>query len=98
MYYKMDRAWFFAYALVVYVPVILLLGISAYINEKPRNDRPIHNVQIPVKNLAETKAGQDRVITQGNSAVYNYGNNFPIYDNHFKNHARQESYSGELKR
>jgi len=57
----MDRAWFCAYGLVVYVPVILLLGIYSHINEKPRNYTPIHNVQMPVKNLPETKTGQNNV-------------------------------------
>jgi hypothetical protein len=94
----MDRAWFCAYGLVLYIPVILLLGISSYINEKPRNDKPIHNVQTPVKNLHETKTGQNKVITQGNSAVYSYGKDYPIFDDYYKGKPSKEANSAELNR
>lgn len=94
----MEKAWFFAYALVVYIPVILILGIYTYIHEKAETNKPIHYVQIPVKKVPETKTVQDRVSTQAESAVYSYSEDYPIFNDHFKNHSHQENYSGEMKR
>ena len=103
----MERAWFFAYALVVYVPVILLLGIYVYMNEKPQNYKPIHNVQRPVQTQPTVKPVQTQptvkpvqssVITQGNSVVYSYSKNYPIFDDYYKNQARQQASNAELNR
>lgn len=96
----MDKVWFFAAALAVYVPVILLLGFSAYIIEKLRADKPTHNVQKPVKKLPERRTGQDKLVPQGKSAFCKYCEVFLIDDEYLKNHAlgkKHKKNAGDVK-
>lgn len=82
----MDKVWFFAYALAGYVVSILILGIVAYYIEKLRADKPIHNVQKPVKKLPLRRVGKDKLVPQGKTAFCTFCQVYLIDDEYLKNH------------